>query len=74
MRYMLIPVLVCAFGMTAATALPAARPDLAAASRPDDVLLVAKKSPPPKRTTKQTAKSTRKTLGGIHPLVGSGDY
>lgn len=74
MRYLLIPLLVCAFGMSAAVALPTARLDVAGASTPDDVLLVTKKSPASKRVAKRATKQTSKGLGGIHPLVGSGDY
>lgn len=73
MRYLLIPILVCAFGMSATVAMPSARLDIAGARAPNDVLLIAKKSPPSKRVAKR-AKRAQKDLGGIHPLVGSGDY
>lgn len=74
MRYLLIPILVCAFGMSAAVAMPSARLDIAGARAPNDVLLIAKKSPPSKRVAKRATKRAQKDLGGIHPLVGSGDY
>ena len=74
MRYMLIPVLVCAFGAPTAFALPPTRPAATEASPPDQVLLVARKSPAPKPAKKHATKAKSKGLGGIHPLVGSGDY
>ena len=70
MRHILTLILASAFGASAALALPTARPDVMGASAPDAILLVAKKKPAPKPAKKRT----QKNLGGIHPLVGSGDY
>ena len=70
MRHILIPILISAFGVSAAFALPSSPADVAGASAPNSVLLVAKKRP----ASRPVKKHTQKNLGGIHPLVGSGDY
>jgi len=70
MRYLLAAIFVCALGMPAASALPAA----GAA----DALVLTKASPIEqigKRAAKPRAKRSKSGGdGGIHPLVGSGGY
>lgn len=69
MRYVLAVILVCAAGMPAASALPNAGPNpvSVSASKADSIAPVAKRSKPrPSRHSRGG--------GGIHPLVGSGDY
>lgn len=68
MRYLLAVMLSCAVAAPAALALPTAAP--LALSEAAPIVKIAKKSKPPvQRHSRGGANS-----GGIHPLVGSGDY
>lgn len=77
MRYVLSMFLVCALGAPAASALPIGASSVSP-SNADMVVAVAKRSSGAK-TASNSSKTTRSTKskkddGGIHPLVGSGDY
>ncbi|MBI1981524.1 MAG: hypothetical protein HYS63_08235 [Methylocystis sp.] len=66
MRYLLAALLVCAV---------AAPPASAASSKPSAKAVAAAKSDQGAKTGKRARQSSdSKGLGGIHPLVGSGDY
>ena len=66
MRVFIAVFLTLALGAPVALAIPAARPgSLALAPAAGSVTLVAKRA---------KAKRGKPDLGGIHPLVGSGDY
>jgi hypothetical protein len=66
MRYVLAALILCAAG-TPAPALPIASPDAPSAAKTAPIVQVAKRS-------RQHASRHGHGLGGIHPLVGSGDY
>jgi hypothetical protein len=68
MRYVLVALFVCAVGMPAASALPTLSLHSVSAPKADPVVQVVRRiRPPPHR-------HVRRGDGGIHPLVGSGDY
>lgn len=69
MRYVLAVIFVCTLGMPAASAMPAPSPDRVSASKADFLTQASKRSRP--RVQRQ---SRGGGAGGIHPLVGSGDY
>jgi hypothetical protein len=64
MRHILIIIFACAIGMPAAFATPMRGPHL---SRGDRMVQAVKHNPP------RNYRHSRST-GGIHPLVGSGNY
>ncbi len=71
MRYVLAAILVCAIGAPLASALPAASPVSPVVSKAGPFVQVAK------RTRAHAARRSRSSggaAGGIHPLVGSGEY
>jgi hypothetical protein len=70
MRYVLAAIFVCALGLPAASALPAAGPDALALKKASPMVEVAKKQ----KASKGKRRSSGGGAGGIHPLVGSGDY
>lgn len=65
MRYLLALLLFCAV---------AAPPVSAASSKTGAKSVSASKSDPGTKTGKRSRQADPKGLGGIHPLVGSGDY
>jgi len=69
MRYVLAVIFICALGAPAASAMPAPSPDRVAASKADFLTQASKRSRP--RVHRQSRGGRG---GGIHPLVGSGDY
>jgi hypothetical protein len=66
MRYLLVAMIVCA-AATPASALPAVGSNGPSVMKAAPIVQVAKRSRP-------SAVRHRHSLGGIHPLVGSGDY
>jgi hypothetical protein len=69
MRYVLVAIFVCAVGMPAASALPTVSPNSLSLSKAEPIAQTAKRARPrPHRQSRGTG------AGGIHPLVGSGDY
>jgi hypothetical protein len=70
MRYVLVAIFVCAVGAPAASALPAVSPDSLSLSKTGAIEQAAAKKARP-RAHRQSRGSS---AGGIHPLVGSGDY
>jgi len=77
MRVILSTVLSLSLAAPAAFAMPVAKPALQATPAAQAIAPVAKKQAkakaPPKAKARQ-AKRGKPDLGGIHPLVGSGDY
>jgi hypothetical protein len=68
MRYVLAGIFICAIGASAASAMPAASAVKVGLSNADDAISqVAKRSRP-------AAQKKSRGAGGIHPLVGSGEY
>ncbi|MGO9389544.1 hypothetical protein [Rhodoblastus sp.] len=67
MRYFLATLFVCAFAIPTAFALPTLRPASPFWAKADPIVQVAKH-------TKPSAHRHSHGNGGIHPLVGSGDY
>jgi hypothetical protein len=80
MRYVLAMIIACALGVPAASALPAASPKSVAASQADQIAQVAKRGARQQQSQRQNrsgaggSNSGGGNTGGIHPLVGSGDY
>lgn len=75
MRYVLAAMLICAVGVPAASALPTAglRPVLT--KKADSFIQAAKHDrQPAKRQPSKRSSRNSGGAGGIHPLVGSGDY
>ena len=68
MRYVLAAIFVCIAGMPAASALPTVSPNSVSVWKADPIVQVVKR----KRTRTPSHRHGRG--GGIHPLVGSGDY
>jgi hypothetical protein len=66
MRCVLAAILICALGAPTALALPTVSPASLVVSKAGPLLQVAK------RTRAHAARRSRS--GGIHPLVGSGEY
>ena len=69
MRYVLVAIFVCAVGMPAASALPTVSPNSLSLSKAGPVAQPIKRARPHARRQSRAAGA-----GGIHPLVGSGDY
>jgi hypothetical protein len=67
MRYVLVAIFVCAVGMPAASALPTVSPNSLSLLKADPIEQAGKRARP--RAHRQS-----RGAGGIHPLVGSGDY
>lgn len=69
MRLVIAAILICAIGVPAALALPATSAKQLSALSGRSVQQIAKKSrPAPQRQSRGSG------AGGIHPLVGSGEY
>ena len=68
MRYILAAIFVCAVGMPAASALPTLSPNSFSVLKATPIAHVVKRKRP------HTHRHNRSGDGGIHPLVGSGDY
>jgi hypothetical protein len=69
MRYILAAIFVCAIGLPEASALPTVGPKALSLSKADVVEQVAKRGKASAHRQSRGGGS-----GGIHPLVGSGDY
>lgn len=67
MRYVLAAILICTVGIPAASALPTVSPNALSLSKTSSFVQVAKRNRP--RAHRHSGGA-----GGIHPLVGSGDY
>jgi hypothetical protein len=67
MRILLAGIFVCAIGLTEASALPIAGSSALSISKAAPIVQVTKRSRAPARRQSHSH-------GGIHPLVGSGDY
>jgi hypothetical protein len=67
MRYVLAAIFVCAVGMPAASALPTVSPNSLSVLKANPIVQVVRRKRP------HTHRHSRSS-GGIHPLVGSGDY
>jgi len=67
MRYLLAMTLSCVLGLPAAVAAPAIAPHSVSVSQSDLLQRVSARKP-------VRAHRSNRRLGGIHPLVGSGDY
>jgi hypothetical protein len=68
MRYILAVIFVCAVGMPAASALPTVSPNLLSVLKATPIAHVVKRKRPHSHRHRSSGD------GGIHPLVGSGDY
>jgi hypothetical protein len=68
MRYVLAVILACAVGAPAACAFPAFSPGSLSLSKAGPIAQTATK-----RSRARVSRRSR-NVGGIHPLVGSGDY
>jgi hypothetical protein len=68
MRYVLAAILICTAGIPAASALPTVSPNALALSKARPFVQVAKRNRP------RAHRHSSGGAGGIHPLVGSGDY
>ncbi len=71
MRILIAVVVVCALGAPLASALPIAKSGAGLSQRSADVLDVKAKGG---KSSHASSKSRKSSAGGIHPLVGSGDY
>jgi hypothetical protein len=71
MRYILAVILACAVGAPAACAFPAFSPHSLSLSKAGPIAQVGTKRSSRARVSRH---SRSRSLGGIHPLVGSGDY
>jgi hypothetical protein len=71
MRYLLAAVVVFAIGAPTAQALPSVASKAVSASRAEFISTVAKRAPAKSHSSRRSRSSS---TGGIHPLVGSGDY
>jgi hypothetical protein len=78
MRYVLAAVFICAVGMPAASALPKVSPNTVSVSKADPLVQVVRRNRPHSHGHSRTEDGIRhrhsRSGGGIHPLVGSGDY
>lgn len=83
MRYVLAAILIGALGAPAASALPAVNLKSASATQADPIAQVAKRGKPQAQrqnrgsggaNNNSSNNSGGGNTGGIHPLVGSGDY
>jgi hypothetical protein len=72
MRYLLAAVVVFAIGAPTAQALPSVASKAVSASRAEFISPVAKRAPTKSHSSRRSKSSS--STGGIHPLVGSGDY
>ena len=70
MRYVLTAIFVCAVGMPAASALPTVSPSSLSVLKGNPIVQVVKRNRPYSPHSHRHSRSG----GGIHPLVGSGDY
>ena len=70
MRYILAAIFVCAVGMPAASALPTVSPNSLSVSKANPITHVGKRN----RSHRTHSQHHGRSDGGIHPLVGSGDY
>ena len=70
MRYVLVAIFVCAVGMPAASALPTVSPNSLSLLKADPIAQASSK----RARTHARRQSRGAGAGGIHPLVGSGDY
>jgi hypothetical protein len=68
MRYFLATIFVCAFAIPAASALPIFGPSALSWSKANPIAQVAK------HNRSNARRHSHGGNGGIHPLVGSGDY
>jgi hypothetical protein len=73
MRYILAACFVCAIDTPGALAMPGINSEAALVGKADSVVKPAKHKPEPARH-KRSRVSRNRSHGGIHPLVGSGDY
>jgi len=71
MRYVLATIFVCTVGMPAASALPTVSPNSLSLSKAEPIAQPVKRARPHARRQSRGASAG---AGGIHPLVGSGDY
>jgi hypothetical protein len=71
MRYVLAAIFVCAVGMPAASALPTVSPNSLSVSKGNPIVQVVRRNRP---HSHRHSHRHRRSGGGIHPLVGSGDY
>jgi hypothetical protein len=69
MRYILAVILACAVGAPAAYAFPAFSHNSLSLSKAGSIAQVGTK-----RSSRARVSRRSRSLGGIHPLVGSGDY
>jgi hypothetical protein len=67
MRYVLAAIFVCAVGMPAASALPTVSPNSLSVLKGNPIVQVVRRNRPHSHRHSRSG-------GGIHPLVGSGDY
>jgi len=79
MRYILAAIFFCASGTLAASAMPTVRPSSVSVLEVDLLVQVAKRNRPQSHRHGRSIEGTRHRHsrggdGGIHPLVGSGDY
>jgi hypothetical protein len=70
MRYVLAVMLACAVGAPAANAFPAFSPNSLSLSKAGSIAQTATK----RSHARVSRRGRGRSLGGIHPLVGSGDY
>ncbi|WP_296714581.1 hypothetical protein [Rhodoblastus sp.] len=70
MRYVLAVILACAVGVPAAHAFPTFSPNAVSLSKTDPIAQTATK----RGHARVSRRGRSRSLGGIHPLVGSGDY
>jgi hypothetical protein len=71
MRYVLAAIFVCAVGMPAASALPMVSPYSLSVLKGTPIVQVVRRNRP--HSHRHSHRHSR-SGGGIHPLVGSGDY
>ena len=71
MRYVLATIFVCTVGMPAASALPTVSPNSLSASKGNPMVQEVRRNRP--HSYRHSHRHSR-SGGGIHPLVGSGDY
>ena len=71
MRYILAAIFVCAVGMPAASALPAVSSNSLSVLKANPIVQVGKRN---RSSHRPHSHHHSRSDGGIHPLVGSGDY
>lgn len=78
MRYVLAAIFVCSIGMPAVSALPTASSHPVSMSKADPQVQAARRNRPSQQHSRSGGAArhhrSRSGDGGIHPLVGSGDY